>query len=479
MPPLPDLFAARRIVDEQRRNHLADTLCLTGPQWEALQIRDAAAAIWGANKIGKTELVAFDALSFLRGTHPFDQTHQPPVEVCVVGESFSAMFQTLSRTWAYMDKREFRSCIKFVGGKFTGQKYPILDVLSGPGRGGHLHIRTYSEGAERLAGPVYHRVLTDEPMGEDVYNELWPRLASVGGHLRIYYTPTAGTDEDLTYLWKLCDDGVVREFQVPMNVDAVTPRFYADGRRALITGPWMSRRAIADFEAGFTGLEREMRMGRSRHVRYGQRFFGRWDPKTCLMDPYETSPVGVPLGVGMDHGVKAGTQFGVAAAVQPEPDPRIWILAESWDDKRTSQRVDARDILSMLTSIGQTVWNVDQFKGDRAHGGDMYGAQKDNRGFVGSMAEELHCGKDGLPLPLRMIEVPFKRRGRAHSDGATLNDLMGRGRFRVHPRCVQTIRSVENWDGSTKADDPWKHAIDGVCYIAIEMTERAPLRMVS
>lgn len=426
---------------------------------------------WGANGIGKSLWLAEDCRLFISGQHP-DQTHEPPVEYGMFGETWHQLGSTIKYFWERVDRTWFRKALNFTGGQLKGQKYAVYDIIDGPGKGGTVHMGTFSAGARRLAGPRYHRIGTDEPMPTEIFGELWPRLLGRGGHMRIGFTPTLGTAHKLGHLWSLVDDPDkpwAGEIQVPLTLDAVTPR------GMLIEQPWMTQEEIDIFEQGTPKPERLCRMGLSRHPILGDRYFESFgDHLLDEVTAHEIACSGANrMGIGIDHGSKPGAQRAVLVTVGiVGGQPYVWVLDEYKADGRTEIDDDAKGIRDMLRRWGQKLSDVDVWIGDRAHKGDKWGGYKSNRRLLTAFARLERKLAKALPKPLKRIRVPRKYHGSVWDGMEVLHRLMvgTTPRIKFHRESTEALqKDLQEWRGSYI--DPHKDGIDALRYAVVDMTE--------
>ena len=447
---------------ERERRRAIDYIRWTDPQRAFLAERAPAAIIWGANQIGKSWVLAADAILFLRGEHPYDQTHRPPVRVLVLGDRWSAMVPLIRRLWSFIDPAQFGGKLRFEGGQIRGQKYAVYRVQSGPGEGSELILATYREGAQRIAGETVHRVITDEPMPDAIYGEIVPRLQRFGGHLRLGFTPTLGTYEGVQFIWDLVERGLIVEHQVVLTPEAVTPR------GGLLEVPLITASQIAETEARYLPMERDMRMGRSRVPLATDRVLSGWGEHLISADG---PPLGAVVSVGIDHGSGAGRQRAVVVAIHPDLyEPEVWVLGEVYSDGRTTPKQDAAAIRDMLLEVGLRLEDVDYWYGDRAHAGDRFGGSKSNGKLLRAFTELLRVGRSQLPAPLRLLRVPTKGPDSVWDGCRALNAIMLSERLHVHPRTVHLQHDIATWRGSTIA--PEKDGVDALRYATIPPLDR-------
>jgi hypothetical protein len=316
--------------------------------------------------------------------------------------------------------------------------------------------------------------VTDEPLPQKAYDELWARLFGRNGRMYQTFTVTMTTAPKLDYLWQMVDDPNLPwagQIQTELALENVTPR------GGLIELPWYTAQELEEAEQGLSALQRDIRMGRSRTPLSGAAAFQAWGPH--LIGPCDDVPPGTPLGVGIDHGSKPGAQRAVLVAVGGKgPQARVWILDEYKGDGRTESEEDARGILAMLERNGFGLADVDTWYGDRAHAGDRRGGAKSNLRLIWNMAQLLGYDtsrrgwREKLPVAFRRMRVPYKRESSVYDGVEALHRLMvgKQPRLEMRPRCAALNHDLSTWDGNRRA--PEKDGIDALRYIVVPMAER-------
>jgi len=444
----------------------------TAPQEALFQSDYKLTALWGANGIGKSLALAEYCTRAIESSLPWQKPG--PKVVMLAGNTWSQLGSTIKYMMQGRLKSWLPKGVRYEGGTMKGQRLAVFSIVDGPGKGGELRLGTFK--ARNLAGPRADVVVTDEPMPEPVYAELWPRLLGRGGRMVQGFTPTLGTAHDVTYLWEMVDDPGLPwagEIHVPLTIEAVTPR------GGLLEIPWMTEEEIKQFEAGLPAIERDLRMGRSRTPRRDAAYFSAWRGE-LVVDRSTRDLAGWRVGVGIDHGSKPGSQRVIVVACGGRGlYSQVHVLAEWAGQGRTDTRQDAQAILDMLDGLGLSLDDVDQWVGDRAHRGDKRGGKKSNTRLKQAMAEVLghNTGRRGwsehLPKPLRFMTTPRKYDNSVWEGCEILHRLMVQepARFTVDPSCHDLIEDLNEWHGSTSPTDPNKHGIDALRYIAVPMVE--------
>jgi hypothetical protein len=444
----------------------------TNPQLKLFNSPFKLTVWWGANGIGKSFGVAELARRAICGELPWQRPGRK-YSVLLCGKTWMQLGSTLEYFMKDVPNEWFREGIRFEGGTIKGQRLMVFDVVGGPGAGGKLTVAVFN--AENLAGPRYDVVITDEPLPEKVYNELWPRLLGRNGRIYMTFTPTAGTAERLDWLWGIVDDDTkdwAGEIQVELDIDAVTPR------GGLFEIPWISKEQIKVFEAGCSAASRDIRMGRSRkplnekavYDAWGDHLFlerePSWLAKALTRSLKEQQEDPVMVGVGIDHGSKPGAERMILAYVLGRGNrAKVWIPDEYASDGKSTTLDDARGLIDLLNRNDLVLEDVDVWIGDRAHDGGKKGSRKSNERLIAAVAEVLGRPITSLPRSFQKIRVPYKS-DRSIDDGIDLihrHMLLGPEYYAVSRNCHQLDSDHRDWKGGQK--EPAKDGCDAERYI--------------
>lgn len=451
----------------------------TDPQRQFLESPYRHTILRGANGLGKSVVLACGVEMALAGELPWQRDRRGPWEVILAGNTWAQLSSTIGYLWKGRLPGWLKPGIRFAAGRMQGQRTAIFDLERGPDgvRGGQLRLGIFN--AENLAGPRAHAVFSDEPLPEKVYNELWARLNARAGRIYQVFTTTAGTAHKMDYLWTMVDDPklpFVGEVVAELTVENVTPR------GGLFEVPFMSAREIAEFEAGLSQVEADMRMGRTRYPRSDVNWYSPWGEHLVRDVPMLPDLEGWRLGVGIDYGVKPGTQRAfLMAAKGYEPYARVHFIDEYAPAGRTTTREDAAGIRDMLGRHGVALEHVDCWVGDRSHPGDNRSGKKSNLLLRRELARLMGIDVKAtgwsaeLPTALRRLRTPRKYDQSVYESAAIVLGQMVEERFTASSRCVHLSEALHNWNGTLRADDPWKHNIDGMHYIVVPMTAGAAL----
>jgi hypothetical protein len=438
--------------------------------------------LWGGNACGKSVVLAEIARRALRGQLRW-QKQGRAYTVMLVGNTWQQLSSTLEYLFDGLQPGELGEGIRYEGGTVKGQRMAVYTVAFGPAAGSVLRCGIFR--AKNLAGPRADVVLSDEPLPEDVHNELFPRLMGRNGRMYITFTPTLGTAGDIQYLWDLVDDPKrpsFGEIQVPTTVENCTPR------GGLVEVPFLRQDEIDQLRDGVSPLQAEMRLGLSRYPRLDTTYFmGSWDSSVCRVD--WTPQRGDRVLVGIDHGSKAQAQVATLIYARGEGLGTRFHIADMYMSSGRSETLDdARGILDMLRRSGEAIpragtpsldlSSVDLWIGDRSHGGYRGGlGAKSNGDLQRAIAAELgfdtnrlqpHVWRMKLPQPLQKIVVP-KKRHRSMWDGMDVLRRMMPTRLTIgkSERLDPMAEAFDKWAGALL--DPLRDRLDAARYPIVEV----------
>lgn len=432
------------------------------------------ALLRGGNQIGKTLSIHTDLIHTARGTHPYQGTPRPPVNIVVLSESWDQMGQAggfMEKLWNLLPKSEIDPKIRLEKGRGITGKPPRVVFVDGPGKGSTISFGTYKQGAGRVAGATVHRVYMDEPPPESVFSELRMRVLRHGGKVRIGFTPVPNMP-DQRWLKLLVDSGEVSEHNPWLREANCWP----EGNPA----PWLTQAMIDGVLATVPAAHRRMREEGAWEPVLEGRWLNNFDRERHV-NP-SSPPPKAKLGVGVDHGANAGKQ---AAALSSVLDPRglrpyVWVVDEHLGEGITSTPQDAAAILAMirgdhLVRPRRWTWvHIDTWIGDRPTGEHRYLVRKSN-----AMLRKHLAYQAGVPLQsFPRLATPQKWHGSVEHGLHLINTLMGdfdedgTPHFNIHPRCERFIDFCENFAGNPK--DPLKDIGDAVRYTLERMIGDLP-----
>ncbi len=471
----------------------------TDKQWQFIRSDKKLTVFWGGNACGKSVVLAEIARRALRGQLPWQQSGRK-YSVMLVGNTWPQLSSTLEYLFDGLQPGELGANIRYEGGTIKGQRMQVYTTAFGPCPGSVLRCGIFR--AKNLAGPRADVVLSDEPLPEDVHNELFPRLMGRNGRMYVTFTPTLGTAGDIQYLWDLVDDPqrpYFGEIQVQTTVENCTPR------GGLIEVPFLRQDEIDQLREGLSPLQADMRLGLSRYPRLDCTYFeGSWDPRTCRM-AYRPPP-GTRALVGFDHGSKANAQVATLTFAEGRGLGTRYHIADMYMSQKRSETVeDAREVLRMLHRSGVAhprsdlagmafediirqpavngvpnldLSDVDLWVGDRSHGGYRGGlGAKSNQDLQRAIAAAVgfdvdrlqpHQWRLRLPRPLQKILVP-KKHHRSMWDGMDVLRRMMPTRLTIadHERMDPMADAFQRWAGALL--DPLRDRLDAARYPIVEV----------
>jgi phage terminase large subunit-like protein len=416
----------------------------------------------GANQVGKTFTGAEDSLGRMRGAHPVLGRWRPvPVHGWCVNSSWKQSLVIQRKVWEQLAPGELAAGVRYTHKRgFTGSYIELRN-------GSTLSFVTANQDTIDLASATLDFIWVDEPPHEHIWGELVARVRKRRGVIFLTMTPIG---RPVDWLRLKCDGDPAEEIApsisttyAPLTVENCTPQ----GLPAFQT-----QAEIDAFAGDLLPIEREQRVNAGWEGVAEGRVFEAFDER-CID---EASPPGIiELGIGIDHGAKAGRQCAVLVGVAMMGGrPRVWILDEARSDGRTGVEEDARNILTMLQRNGLKLGQIDWWRGDRAHSGDWRGNQKSNRDLKRAFVT-LTGGKsvDALPEPLKRISTPKKWDGSVAYGCRLMNKLMAEQLMTVHPRAVSVIDGFRHWEGDRR--DEKKDPVDACRYIVERMVDARKL----
>lgn len=441
------------------RNGLA-YMRLTTPQQRVAE-DVAPKAIWrDGNRLGKSQLLAWETLHRARGTHPFKMTHRPPVNILLASVSLDQMMPLMGKLWELVPKDEIDPRNSFDAGRGITGKPPRIVFVKGPGKGTVISFATYKQGTTRIAGGEYHFVGLDEPCPEGMWGEVMPRVFSTHGDILVTFTPTPDMPSQ-KYMADLVKRGRVHEHN-----------FHLKEENCWVQGaprPFYTQAEIDEYTHDLLGHERMMRIEGAWEPIFTHRWLLNYNEKN--VSKWSEPPAGAYLGIGIDHGAAAGKQAAMLVAFEDREgdNPRVWYWDESVSDGYTTPEDDARSILDMLGRHSLSYDDVDEWVGDRPTGENRYLVGKNNKDLRRQLARLLRRPVEKT----KTIHTPYKWQGSVSHGLRMINGLFGRATANgspaavVSPRCETFIEFCRTFRGSSR--DPLKDVGDAGRYI----TERA------
>lgn len=413
----------------------------------------------GPNQASKTVSNVAECLWRLLGTHPHLVVRPPPVHGWIICSSWQQSLIIQRKLYELCPKDELADETRFtIKNGFTGGFVQFRN-------GSTLQFRTAQQDTVDLASATLDFVSFDEPPHLGIFSEVMMRISARPG--AVWWCTLTPIGRPVDFLRDKVDAGELTDLRFSLTPANCTPT----GSRI----PFRTAKQIADAAADCLPLEREQRLHGSWEGISTDRILEGFG-EHCIEEAGPTVPVFV--GVGIDHGAKAGRQSLTLVYVGLVHDDEVgfarahvWIVDEIQQTTRSTTADDAKAFLELLSRNGVGLWNgeLDRVVGDRSHGGDRYGNQKSNVDLRNAIAFELGKRVDEIPQPIRRISTPRKRQGSVWYGVRLMNKLAGANRLHVHPRCKGFIHAAMHWKGDTRA--PEKDRLDSARYIIERLFE--------
>lgn len=406
----------------------------------------------GGNQGGKTTANAAETIWRLRGRHPFLVVPPAPTAGWIVCSSWKQSLVIQRKFYEMLPKRELAPGVRFSNKNGFPGAYVEMAY------GSTLQFVTASQQVTDLASATLNFVGVDEPPPESIWSELVARISHYpDACLWMTMTPIGHPVE---WIREKVDRGELSDHQFSLTVENCTP---GGGL------PFKSSAQIKEIEEQYLSMERAQRVHGAWEGISPDRFIEAFG-EGCISDDPPPSDLVFEVGVGIDHGAKAGRQSITLVYVgELEGEVHCWIWDEAQQDGRSSTEDDGKAFLQLCGRNDVSLHELDTVVGDRAHGGDWKGNQKSNRDLVNAIARLEGQRPYKLPQALRQIRVPRKWQGSVAYGCRLMNKLAAAGRLHVHPRCEGFIDAAMHWQGDTR--DPRKDRIDSARYALEAMVD--------
>ena len=380
------------------------------------------------NQWGKTRAGAREALWIMTGDHPWREVKKPPVRGRVVTYSWAQSVEVQRRINEILPKfivegYDFNDQRGFVGAKLKLKNGSMLEIMT-------ASQDTIAHGAAAL-----DFVWVDEPPPRDLYSELLARLLVKKGTLFLTMTPIG---RPVDWLIDEIDEGRLSGHRfdlTPENCPHLGPDQIA---------------AIAD---KYLPHERPQRMHGHWHGESPDRFFEGFSQRSVTAE----LPRGeVKIALGIDHGEGIGKEAAILMLYTGGDYPRIFILDEYQNKKRTDPDEDAAGILEMLRRHDIRPHEVDLAVGDINSLGKGGGGIKVNDALGEAIRRQTKATQ-----PPFVIRSARKGRGSVMYGSRLINYAFRRGDLTIHPRCKNLIHSFQHFKGS---EEDLKHNLDAARY---------------
>jgi len=397
------------------------------PSFHADQSREKL--LRAGNQWGKTRAGAREALWIMTGEHPWRPVKQGPVRGRVVTYSWVQSVEVQRRINEIIPKflvdgYDFNDQRGFVGAKIKLKNGSLLEIMT-------AGQDTIAHGAAAL-----DFVWVDEPPPRPLYSELLARLLVKKGTLFLTMTPIGRP--------------------VDWLIDEIAGGRLSEHRFDLSPGncPHLSEEQIEAVAHKYLPHERPQRMHGHWHGESPDRFFESFSALAVT----EKLPQGeVKLALGIDHGEGIGKEVCILLAYLEGDWPRIWILDEYINTKRTDPDEDAEGILKMLQRHNINPEEIDLAIGDINTTGKGGGGIKVNDALADAIRR-----KTKTRYPPLIIRSARKGRGSVMFGSRLMNYALRRGDLTIHPRCKKLIHSFQHFKGK---EEDLKHTLDAARYI--------------
>lgn len=440
----------------------------TPPQGTFLRMHSRRKLLRAGNQIGKTTVGLAEVVWWATGTHPYQRTIPPPVEIWIVCTTWPQSVAIMRKFWQLVPKWSVRPGTRCEPRYGFGKDNPAVVFQNGS----VVRFRTTNQGAEALAGATVHLVLVDEPTSEEVWRELDRRLTRTAGTLIATLTPI---NRPVDYLRQLVRDGAVQEVHARLVPESLIPVGSRVPLRLLDGTP---------MDAAWIAEQRRLVMPRFAPVildgewetRQEGAVFAAFDPERHIIRG-RTPAIDYDLRIGTDYGEGDFRDGSVLAGLwRPDDHAGVHFLGESISDGMTTPEQDAVGVLDMLEEAGGWGWSdLGGAVGDKPTRSRRAG-RKSNQDLTRALEAELR--RRGVLQRRDELFPAFRqaKTGTGGNDGSVwrgvewLHRAMLRpGHFAVHERCEVLIDALTRWDGGEERKDPidmaryatWHYAMRG------------------
>ncbi len=448
------LHLLARQMDRLRHNVAADPLKWvrwTPPQLAFVQDPAQVKLMRGANQVGKTWAQCAEVIWRCTGTHPYLQTHRPPIEAWIICHSWEQSVAVQTKFWELVPKGGLHEDVRFRPGKGFSGTVPIVRFANGS----LVRFKTTNQGSLGLASATIHYVGIDEPPPPEIWGELKARVLRNRGIIGMTLTPVGAP---VAWLKELVEAGQISDHPAPLTLENLTPEGLT---------PLLSAERIQEQRESYLPIDRAQRADGAWEGSTSGRVFEAFDEECISSEPLPPLKGGnvYKIGIGIDHGADAGSQVALLVAVDlSEKDrPKVWVLDEYTAGSAPADH-HARAFIRMIQRNGMQVEHVDKWVGDRRYGGKRSGGRMSNAQLMRALNALLDYPMGHLPFKIR---TAWKPRWSVYWGSNILHGVMQRQNFTVHPRCTQLIKSLKHW---TFKDDEYKHAIDALRYGVVSIT---------
>lgn len=417
----------------------------------------------GMQVLGKSTASLAECIMLATASHPW-QPGRHCKDIWIICNTAVQSVVIQKKLWELAPKHLVAPGCKFDDVRGFGGHAPALRIVLPDGRRSTIKIKTAKQRAAALQSATLDHVLIDELVTLDVYRAVSTRVRSTGGTVSLSLTPI---DSPADWLRELCEKGQCFDVHAPLHLEQL--RHTKSGQlRVLKTpdGPVVCDQAWIDAQRAKASSQTEaIEIDGEWEGRAENPTFGRFDPKRHVATM--PVPAGLPLSLGLDHGVDLGKQAAVLVAVDDRISgvrPVVYVLDEYVPDLATTKAQDADAILELLSGCGYGWAELDFAYGDKP--AEAAGMKKGNYDIEDEIARRLKLRGGRRELKPRILTVKRGPRAGAHSlptgvrwvHDATVEP----GKLFIHPRCTHLIAAMQKWRGAEH--DPHKDVIDALRY---------------
>jgi hypothetical protein len=439
----------RRLRERAVRNPLA-YFCPTPPQEAFLRDTSKIKLLLGGNQVGKTYAQTAELLYRCLGNHPYLKTDQPPIQAFLITHSHQQSVTIQEKLYTMCPKDALHPDCEFVQGRGFRGINPVVRFNNGS----LIMIKTANQGLG-LASATVSYVGIDEPVSADVWGELSARVLRGGaggttGTIGITMTPVG---QDVSYLQKLVEDGVVSCTKAALGVVETTPKFC----KAIITQEQVDRISQA-----YLPMDRNARLNGDWNIGIPEgRVFDCFSDD--MISSFPPPPGNYHFALGIDHGSQPNTQVAILTAIDMTDPKTPWVyVMDEYISGASPPEAHARAILEMLSRNNVQYANC-RWTGDNVHFGGQNGGKMSNSLLMRSFESILRMPQ--LPFRIRTIKKP---RYSVYYGSAMIHSIMARKQFYIHPNCKKTILSLQRWtmkkNQSDRSRDEYGHCVDALRY---------------
>lgn len=441
----------------------------------------------GGNQwLGKTTCGVAELWYRLTGDHPYKPVRKPPITALVITATHEGGQMIQRRIWDLCDASSLTDDTVWdpSKGAFRG-KYPRVRLRNGS----ECIFRSGRGEALNLAGLTVDYVWIDEPpTSSRIYSEAQKRILRTSGDMRLSLTPI---NAQVAWLQEACEAGQIEDIHCPLTPEAVIPVGATEPIR-LGDGTPADEAWIAQLRSETLAHEVPVVIDGEWEMRSQAPVFNAWSPSSMISRAVPHGDVAV--FVGIDHGEgKHGSSCAIVVAVEPvhgEDVPRVYVLSEYASADLCTEDQDAAGILEGLERAGVLWCDLKMAYGDRPHHGSNRRqsiAKKSNALLSSAMCKASAAPHHGIARGHNLTPpIRSAKRGKggpgapgAVSFGCTwLHRAMIRGRFTVHPRCVNLIGALGRYQGRSNSEpshyiDALRYSLKDIIYTSVRHTRAA------